>query len=134
MRKSRRLKILICGDRDWHDQYLIARRIHELCVKFDLTVVHGDCRGADRIAGSRAEAFGCKVKAYPAEWDKYGRAAGPIRNKQMLVEEDPELVIGFHEDIRKSKGTRDMLRIAFKAGKFVELIDRNGRVFLKRKE
>lgn len=132
MKKSKRLKILICGDRDWHDQYQIARRVHELCLKFELTVIHGDCRGADRIGGSRAEAFGCTVRKYPAEWKRYGKSAGPIRNRQMLEEEDPDLVIGFHDDIKKSKGTRDMLKIAAKAGKFVELIDRNGRVFLQK--
>jgi hypothetical protein len=57
-----------------------------------------------------------KVLAFPAQWDTYGRAAGPIRNRQMLNEGRPDEVIAFHEHIDESKGTANMVKIAKAAG------------------
>lgn len=108
------VSILVCGDRLWQDKYAVA------CVvtMFNPAVlIHGDCKGADRIAGAIGEAEGCKVLAFPADWDTYGPAAGPIRNLQMLNQGNPDIVVGFHDDIEKSKGTKHMLEIAKKAGK-----------------
>ena len=52
---------------------------------------------------------------FPADWKKYGRAAGPIRNKQMLNEGKPDLVLAFHTNIENSKGTKSMIQIAKKS-------------------
>jgi hypothetical protein len=54
-------------------------------------------------------------ESYPADWATHKRAAGPIRNQQML-DTGIDLCIGFHPDITKSKGTKDMLTRASKAG------------------
>lgn len=78
-------------------------------------VVHGAARGADRLAGEAARELGLEVRAYPADWATHHRAAGPIRNREMLTEH-PDLVIAFHPDIAKSTGTVDMLMLADKAG------------------
>jgi hypothetical protein len=59
---------------------------------------------------------------YPAQWHKYGRAAGPIRNQQMLAEGKPDLVLAFHDDIDGSRGTKDMVNRARRAGVKVEVI------------
>ena len=50
-----------------------------------------------------------KVIKFPAEWDKYGKAAGVLRNQQMLDEGYPDLVVYFHKDLENSKGTKDMV-------------------------
>ena len=50
--------------------------------------------------------------AFPADWQKHGKRAGPIRNALMLAEGKPDLVIGF----AGGKGTDDMLRKAFRSG------------------
>lgn len=52
---------------------------------------------------------------FPALWDKHGRAAGPIRNTQMLDEGRPDLVLAFHRDLSESKGTRNMVEQSVKA-------------------
>jgi hypothetical protein len=57
-----------------------------------------------------------KLKVFSANWEKHGLAAGPIRNRQMLTEGKPDLVIAFHENIEKSKGTKNMLELAKQAG------------------
>ena len=62
------------------------------------------------------------MKACPAEWDTFGKAAGPIRNGWMLKME-PDLVLAFHNDIRQSKGTANMVSIARKKGIEVKIFE-----------
>jgi len=113
------MKLLICGDREWDQPGVIAEVLKQYDPKTTV-VIHGDARGADRIAGQIASGMGFKVEKFPAEWDKYGRAAGPIRNLQMLKER-PERVIAFHSNIESSKGTKNMLKISEQAGVPTEL-------------
>lgn len=110
------MRILICGDRNWTNQDLIYKELegYKLDPKVT-TIIHGACRGADRLAGRAARCLGLDVKEFPADWKKYGNAAGPIRNTQML-DEKPNLVLAFHNDIENSKGTKDMVKKARKAG------------------
>jgi hypothetical protein len=108
------VKVLITGDRYWDDKEFIRKRMRAL--EAGTIVVHGAARGADSLAGEVAEEMGFEVHPYPAAWSTFGRAAGPIRNTQMLDEEDPDIVWGFHDWIEGSKGTRDMMRQAEKRG------------------
>ena len=111
-------RFLFCGDRNWTDRDLIRTRLEGLA-SYD-TVVHGACRGADRIEGEIAEELGLTVEAYPADWKRYGRGAGPIRNQQML-DSGIHTVCAFHNDILNSKGTADMCARATAIGKSVEI-------------
>lgn len=112
-------KILVTGDREWDD---IPRVLEELKgFRPGTILVHGACRGADIICAAMAEALGFVVRGYPADWEKHRRAAGPIRNRQMLKEEHkPEepidLVLAFHNNIENSSGTADMIDCVIKAG------------------
>lgn len=72
-------------------------------------VVVGDASGVDAYAFKWALEHGVMVTRYAADWDTHGRAAGPIRNQEM-VDTKPDLVIGFPQG--PSKGTRDCLRRA----------------------
>ena len=106
------MRVLICGDRNWWDQEMIENVILELSSEQpDLVIIHGDANGADRIAGKIAESLGIPVEKYPAKWAKYGKAAGPLRNIEMIMT-GPNYVIAFHDDIKSSKGTADMLKLA----------------------
>src|SRR5688500_11325531 len=107
------MRVLICGDRGWSDRQAIAEFVELL--SDDSVVIHGGARGADRMAGEEAAARGLEVIEVKADWARYGRAAGPIRNAAML-DEDPELVVAFHEDLSESKGTANMVKQARKAG------------------
>jgi hypothetical protein len=112
------MRILVCGDRNWTDYDMIAEALfQEAFVKFqDVTVIEGEARGADSLAARAAVDLALKVERYPAQWKKYGKAAGAIRNQQMLDEGRPDLVLAFHDDIEHSKGTKDMVRRARLAG------------------
>ncbi len=111
--------ILVCGDRKGFDIHRIMQWVSKL--PKDTVVVHGDCQGVDEQAGSAARNHELEVHSYPADWAKYGRAAGPIRNQQMLDDEQPNLVVAFHSNFEKSKGTKNMLEQADKRGIPIEL-------------
>ena len=120
------MKILISGDRNWTNHQLIAssiiKEILDLKLEYwQVTLIHGCARGADTLAGKIARHLGMKVLEFPAEWDKYGKSAGPIRNRQMLNEK-PDLVLAFHNDIGNSKGTKDCILEANKRKINVKLI------------
>jgi len=111
MKKAR---VLVCGDRHWSDRELIKLPLTWL--PKGSTIIHGNAWGADKTAGNVAHELGLEVKSYPAEWKRYGKAAGPIRNKQMLKEGRPNLVLAFHADLSKSKGTANTIAQAREAG------------------
>lgn len=120
------MRVLVCGDRNWDNEKAILRELKNLEKLFGKIscLIHGDCRGADRQAGSAAEKMGIKIEKYPAEWDKYGKAAGPIRNGQMLTDGNPDVVLAFHENIGRSVGTADMVRQSKMANLTVFVFDR----------
>ena len=109
------MKIVIGGCRDYHDYdafcEFVDRCLEEL--RQDVTVLSGHCSGVDAMAERYAAERGLGVEIYAAEWDKYGRAAGPVRNKKMVEQSDA--VIAFWD--RVSKGTRSLIRYAEQQGK-----------------
>lgn len=90
-------------------------------------VVHGCCVnrdnepiGADLLAHGWAILQQIPVVAHPARWIEHGRAAGPIRNGEMLKRWQPDIVVA----MPGGRGTDDMFRRATAAG--VEVIDERG--------
>lgn len=102
--------VLVTGDRNWQDVQKVRDALKKL--PKNTTIVHGAAKGADSIADKVAKELGFTIIPYKADWQLYGRAAGPIRNRQMFNENHPDLVIAFHPDLSKSKGTRDMVNYA----------------------
>ena len=86
------MRVLVCGDRCWADPAPILRELrrHRATV-----VIHGGARGADTLAGEAAQTMKVPVEVFPAQWNLYGKSAGPIRNKQMLVEGGAGSGVGF---------------------------------------
>lgn len=105
------MKVFVCGGRDFTDMNFLAAVLDNYRDAISV-LVRGDAKGADRMAGQWANANGVPVRTHPADWNRYGRGAGPIRNMQMLHEERPELVIAFPG----GSGTSHMVRIAKQAG------------------
>lgn len=111
-------RVLVCGSRAWGDR----RLIHEVLRSFGpgTVVIHGGARGADKLAGIVAKALGFKVEVYPADWKKYGAAAGPIRNVQMIRDGKPTRVVAFFMSSCSCLGTQNMVNRARAAGLPVE--------------
>lgn len=107
-------RLLVCGSRHYADREFMEGRI--LHVFRPDVIIEGGARGADRLARSIAEQHGIAVETYPADWEQYGRAAGHIRNRQMLVEGKPYRVAAFRIGGAENRGTNNMIAQAEKAG------------------
>jgi hypothetical protein len=122
------MKILVTGDRLWTNKAVIRKAICAAVAEYsptitgqEITLIHGNARGADRLSAEVALELGLRIKVYDADWEAYGRAAGPIRNRAMIKEE-PDIVLAFHNDIASSRGTKDCILAAKKAKLQVILI------------
>lgn len=122
--KHRKFRVLICGDR--HDErgtlvfrYMKKIREHYGCE--NVTVLTGGATGVDRNAAFFAPVLGFNLVVRVAKWTKYGRRAGPIRNR-VLLDLKPDMVIAFHRNLDKSKGTRDCVTEAKKRGIKVKVV------------
>ncbi len=87
----------------------------------DITMVVGDARGADFYAAELADFYHFHLIRRPAYWNVHGRAAGILRNKEMLrifqaLDADEKLVVAFSDDLERSKGTNHMVSAAAEEG------------------
>jgi hypothetical protein len=106
------MKILVTGGRDFDDYEMLKTVLDGLHKENPIdTLIHGGARGADSLADKWARDNNIHISIHLAKWDKYGRSAGPIRNREML-EEKPDLVMAFPG----GRGTADMIRQAERAG------------------
>jgi hypothetical protein len=118
------MRVLVCGDRKWTDQNLIEGWLSFLLDNHPegIVVIEGEAPGADVCAREVAKKLRLSFKPFPAKWEIYGNAAGPIRNKKMLVEGKPDLVLAFHDDLVHSRGTKNMIKQADEAGVKVKVV------------
>lgn len=105
-------RIVVAGCRDYNN-YTEAKKYIDLCIEkirqnYQLIFVSGGCSGADKLGERYALENGFVIERYSAEWEKYGKAAGPLRNKKMA--EISDCVICFWDG--KSKGTKSMIDYA----------------------
>lgn len=110
--------ILGCGDRDWGDMDAVLRELYQLkSEQVKLLVITGGAPGADTIIKLACDKLDIHCAVMSALWSTRRRGAGPQRNTAMaeLVGWDRlDLVLAFHPDISKSKGTKDMVKQADK--------------------
>lgn len=112
------MRVIVCGGRDYVDAEKVDEVLSKIHRERDIHhLFHGNARGADTLAASWGEKQeDVRVHAVPANWKKYGKRAGPIRNQHMLGQ-SPDLVIAF----AGGRGTADMVRRSMAAG--VETIE-----------
>lgn len=105
-------RVLVTGGRDYADAEQVALVLGTLLPFGIEVVIHGACSGADTLAGLWAESHEVPVIAVPADWTRFGHAAGPIRNRHMLREHKPTLCVAFGG----GRGTHDMVTRCREAG------------------
>ena len=108
-----RVNLIIAGSRYFEDYDLLMETLDEFLTTHSvLEVVSGTCRGADKLGERWAKEHNIPVKQFPAQWDKYGKTAGPIRNREM-ANYGTHLVAFL---TAQSRGTKNMIQEARRRG------------------
>ena len=114
-------KVLVCGGRDYNDRETVQRTLDRIK---PAEIIHGAARGADTLAGEYARDRDIPCRRFPADWQRHGRSAGFLRNRQMLDEGKPDLVVAFPG----GPGTRNMVNTALERGFQVKTVDGEGKI------
>lgn len=111
------LRILVTGSRSWTDKVAIADAIRQAWIDagkpYRVTVVHGGARGADYIADVFAKRMHFDTEPHIAEWERFGKAAGFVRNSEM-VQAGADICLAFIRN--ESKGATMCAKLAEEAG------------------
>ena len=108
-------RILVTGSRDWDDISQIFNILNHLMKRWgtNLIIVHGGARGADTMAGQWAGVQFLQEEVHPADWDKYGKRAGFVRNAEMVAL-GADICVAFIKN--NSKGATICADLAEKSG------------------
>jgi hypothetical protein len=103
------LVLIVCGGRDYENSRAVWDALDYVRSRRGVSKIkHGGCRtGADAIAHNWAEQNGVQVEVFDAEWEKHGKAAGPVRNQKM-ADSGADGCVAFPG----GRGTADMTRRA----------------------
>jgi hypothetical protein len=113
------MKTIIAGCRDFNDYHALVQKLDHFRKEHEVTeVVSGCASGADACGEAYAKAYDIPIKLFPANWNKHGRAAGPIRNREMAEYADQLFAVWDG----KSKGTKNMIDTMNKLKKPVYLM------------
>lgn len=108
---NERLKILVCGSRNWPEEFNVWVYNELALFPVDSIVIHGGAKGADNAAEISASILGMETKCFSADWDLHGKSAGPIRNQQMIDMGQPDVGLAFASpSLEVSRGTLDMVK------------------------
>lgn len=101
-------KLAVVGSRDFPDLDLVEKILQSRVGP----MITGDASGVDRKVANFADEYNIELEVFEANWDKYGKQAGPIRNQEIVDEAD--YVLAFWDG--ESRGTKDTIDKAVKAG------------------
>jgi hypothetical protein len=104
------IRVLVCGGRTLDDYGLIDWGLSVVQQKVGtiVEIINGGADGADKLARDWARNHNVPVRTFHAKWHAFGKAAGPMRNKEMLLVGNPDLVVAFPG----GKGTESMIKLA----------------------
>ena len=109
--EKKEYRLVVAGSRDFDDYTLLAAELDKLLAgKTNITIVSGTARGADRLGERYAAEHNLRIERFPAEWEKYHKGAGPIRNMKMVQSADAVIVFWDNE----SSGTKNIIECARK--------------------
>lgn len=113
-------RVIIAGGRDFADYALLSKTMDEYLsgISDDISIVCGQARGADTLGERYAKEHGYDVHYFPAEWKRYGKAAGYIRNTEMAKNADA--LVAFWDGA--SLGTEHMIATAEQVGLNVRVV------------
>lgn len=106
-------KVIVAGPRDYHNYEIVSKNILNIFDMYPQTqfeIFEGGARGVDACAKRFAISEIYSHEQFKADWDKYGRSAGPIRNSEMAMNAD--MLIAFRYKDKCSRGTENMIKTA----------------------
>jgi hypothetical protein len=112
-------RCIIAGSRSFDDYDYMLETLEGWREGFMGEIISGGAKGADRLGERFAKEFNIPLKIMPADWDKYGKRAGYIRNEQMA--DYAEVLFAFWDG--KSPGTKHMIDIAYREGLIVFIVE-----------
>lgn len=111
------MRVLFTGSRKWEDDGVVVQMLDGLIKRAgsasNLTIVHGGSGSLDWMVDVLARHKGARVEVHDANWQKHGKAAGPIRNQEM-VDLGADLAVAY--PLPDGRGTQDCIKRAVKAG------------------
>lgn len=121
-------KVIICGSREFDDYDLLKEKCDKILKRKvdsgeDIVIVSGAAKGADSLGEKYAKERGYKLEKFPANWEKYGKRAGYLRNKQMATVSNA--CIAFLSAYGENIGTKMMISIAKEDKLLLRVIDEN---------
>lgn len=124
-----RFRLVVTGDREWSDGHFVYMTLQAIGPERIACLIHGSARGLDTLAGEAAERLGVSVLEFPVSSEEWaaGPRAGVLRNQRMIDKGHPQAWLGFHDDIARSRGTKDMMQRCRKAGLPGKLLSHNDR-------
>jgi len=114
LRSVRTGRVVVAGggrDLLWSPEQIAAALLARTSGQVVHALLHGGARGADRAIGRAARQLGWPVEVHRADWRRHGRAAGPIRNRELL-----ELAISRAVSLRSAAAPVSVLVVAFPGG------------------
>jgi hypothetical protein len=112
------MKVAVIGSRGFNNYELLSETLSNFTITL---LVSGSAKGADSLGERYANENNIETLIFKPDWKKYGPAAGPIRNSDIINNADT--IIAFWDN--ESKGTKDSLTKAFKLGKKIFVIKIN---------
>lgn len=119
------MKTIVAGPRHITDREVVRAAMNS-CPWDITTVISGRARGVDTIGEELANAANVTLALFPANWKRFGNSAGPKRNTEMASYADA--LIAIWDQTVKSRGTRSMIDIAYKAGLRIRVHYLNGHI------
>lgn len=115
-------RVIIAGKRSFNDydtfRDVCDNILADKCLTHKIVIVSGGADGADTLGERYAQERGYGLQRFPADWQQYGRAAGPIRNRQMA--DNADALIAFWDG--ESKGTKNIIETARRIGLMERII------------
>ena len=108
------MKVLICGSRNINDPALVSQAVSQSGT-IPTHIISGGARGVDKLAADYAASQGIEFTEFPADWDRYGKRAGFIRNYTMVGNADAVIAVWDGT----SPGTKHSIDLARSCGKRV---------------
>lgn len=131
MNKNRihEIRLIVAGTRTFDDYVLMKEKLDQIILGLredysgaPVVIISGNAKGADQLGIRYAMERNLSFRRFPAQWHQYGKAAGPMRNAQMLAyaKEGIPALVAFWDG--KSRGTDNMIQAARRGKAFVRVI------------